>query len=187
VFNDSKALQTFVQNVLSKAHITVGQNIDSFDFKVLNDRLCLLGLPPFDSELSIDILKQGRKSFKMPSQKLDFRSERHGHGGKQSIDMQDWIDVAEGKVPAEEKIVPYGCKDVDDEQSILYDEFDYYKNLPAKVEKLIYDFAHPNKPQRYCVKCSKNHRPKFDILYDQQSKIYFCEHCQSENIKTIKQ
>lgn len=184
--NDESMLREFVDNVLSKADLILGQNTDGFDFKVLNDRLCQLRLPTLSDIPSLDILKMSRKSFRMPSHKLDFRSNRYGLGGKHGMEMQDWIDVVEGHVPAEKKMVPYGCKDVDDEQRIMYREFDYYRNLPVKVQKTIRKFLPIEREARafrpHCLDCKKAKKQKFDLQH-LGHKIKSCNNCGGKNLK----
>lgn len=179
--DDTKLLLAFVL-VLNQADITVGQNTDGFDFKVLNDRLMLLGLPPFDHELSIDILKLSRKSFRKLSHKLDFRSKLFNLGGKHRMEMQDWIDIVEGRTTVETKMLPYGLKDVDDAQKIMYKEFNYYKKLPVKVERVIREFL-ITEEQPTCLKCEQNKQRKHDVKVFTKSKkhgiVYECLHCKS--------
>ncbi len=183
--DDSKMLETFVTKILSQADISVGQNLDSFDFKVLNDRLMLLGLTPIDHSLSIDILKLSRKSFRKLSHKLDFRSKILDLGGKHRMERQDWIDIVEGKVSVKDKMLPYGLKDVEDTQNILYKEFDYYKVLPVKVQRVIKEFLIPEESllRPKCLKCEAIKHRKFDVEVFTQSKkhgiVYECTRCKS--------
>ncbi len=163
VLDDSRILEDFVVNVLSKAHMLVGQNLNSFDYKVMNDRMMNLQLTPLNLDLSIDILKLSRQSFRKISHRLDFRSKMMGLGGKHRMERQDWIDILEGVTQIEDKMLPYGLKDVDDEQAILHKEFNYYKRLPVKVEKTIHTFMSPVKDTPYCIQCSNRHKPKFKI------------------------
>lgn len=182
VGNDSKMLEYFVTKILPQADIIVGQNLDSFDFKVLNDRLMLLDLTPIDHDLSIDILKLSRKAFRKLSHKLDFRSKILNLGGKHRMERQDWVDIVEGRTSVLDKMIPYGCKDVDDEQAIFYKEFNYYKRLPIKVERVINEFlAKEKKPT--CLKCEARKERKFDVKVFTESKkhgiVYECQRCKS--------
>ncbi len=160
--DDSRILEKFVTHVLPEAHILVGQNLDGFDYKVLNDRIMLLGLTPIDHELTLDILKLSRQSFRKLSHKLDYRSKLTDLGGKHRMERQDWIDIVEGRKSVLDKMIPYGLKDVDDEQAIMYKEFNYYKKLPVKIQKIIRQYL--IKPERVmCLKCASRRQRRFDI------------------------
>lgn len=161
-FNDSLMLQEFVENVLNQADIIVGQNSDNFDHKVLNFRLMLQGLPSMDDKPSIDILKLSRKAFRGPSHKLDFRSTAYGFGGKNKMEMIDWIDLSEGKTEVADKMGPYGCKDVTDTRKVFWKELPYYPRLPLKVEKVIEKFL-PEIAQ-FCQKCADRRQRRFDVI-----------------------
>lgn len=179
VMDDSKILEEFTINILPKIHILVGQNIDSFDYKVLNDRIMMQQLTPIDHDLSIDILKLSRKSFRKISHRLDNRSKLLGFGGKHRVERADWTDIIEGKAELKDKIIPYGLKDVDDEQGIMYKEFNYYKRLPVKIERIIKEFLIEDlKP--ICHNCEKNKKHKFDVSVLNNSKLgikYQCNFC----------
>ncbi len=182
--DDSKILEQFVTKILSKADFSVGQNLDSFDFKVLNDRLMLQGLTPIDYDLSIDILKLSRKSFRKLSHKLDYRSKLADLGGKHRMERQDWIDIVEGRKSVKEVMLPYGLKDVEDEQLLLYKEFDYYKRLPVKIERVIKEYLtieDLNRP--VCLKCQQQKQRCYDVKVFTQSKkhgiVYECQRCKS--------
>lgn len=187
-FDDTSLLRKFITNILPKAHILVGQNIDGFDFKVLNDRIMLLGLTPIDHELTIDILKLSRQSFRKLSHKLDYRSKTSNLGGKHRMERQDWIDIVEGRVSVLDKMIPYGLKDVDDEQSLMYKEFNYYRKLPAKIQKIIRQFlVVEEKP--FCLHCAKIKKPKFNIRAKKLGNVtkYTCLNCEeSWNSHSIK-
>lgn len=178
--DDSAILEEFIIKILPKAHIIVGQNIDGFDYKVLNDRIMLLGLTPINHELSLDILKLSRQSFRKLSHKLDHRSKLSELGGKHRMERQDWVDIVEGRKSVLDKMIPYGLKDVDDEQAIMYKEFNYYKKLPVKIQKIIREFlVIPDKP--ICLYCEKRKERKFDIKVRKVGKLYehTCLNCDS--------
>jgi hypothetical protein len=55
------------------------------------------------------------------------------------MELQDWKDVTFNGKAIKEKMGPYGCRDVEEEQKIFYREFNHYK-LPINVQKTILSF-----------------------------------------------
>ena len=139
-FDDSNMLKEFSTNILPNADIIVGQNNDRFDFTTLNERAKALKLEILDQKPSIDILKLSRKSFRAASHKLDFRSQQQGLGGKITMVDDDWVDIEERGVSPTKKMIPYGLKDVEDTEKVMWNELPYYKDLPSAVEKTILSF-----------------------------------------------
>ncbi len=182
--DDSRMLEEFVTNIWSKADIVLGQNNDNFDYKTLNDRIMLLGLPAIDQKPSIDILKLSRKSFKSASHKLDFRSTRLGLGGKMRMMEQDWFDVEDNKVPVSKKMGPYGCKDVEDTFKVFWEELPYYKDLPTAVERKILEFIPKekkkedvNKSKLACPDCKKKRQSRFNTHVLKNQVEAHCRNC----------
>lgn len=177
-FDDSEMIEEFANNILSKADLTITQNGDKFDYRVLNERAKALQLIIMDQKPSIDILKLSRKSFAAASHKLDYRSEQQGLGGKILMVDDDWVDIEEKSVPVEKKMVPYGLKDIIDTEDLsLNKEIDYYKDLPVAVEKVILSFLSKKGVTPFCAKCRSQHRSSREI--DQNSSGYFCKPCKS--------
>jgi hypothetical protein len=138
----------------------------------------LLGLTPIDHELTLDILKLSRQSFRKLSHKLDYRSKQTDLGGKHRMERQDWIDIVEGRKSVLDKMIPYGLKDVDDEQAIMYKEFNYYKKLPVKIQKIIRQYL--IKPEKVmCLKCAARRQRRFDIKVKKVANTvkYTCNGC----------
>lgn len=153
-FIDRDILYEFAVNVLPQADIVLTQNGDSFDHKVLNNRIKDEKLPILPQKPSIDILKLSRKSFRSPSHKLDYRSEIEGLGGKIKMVEQDWVDIEENGVSPHKKMVPYGCKDTEDTLKLFWLELPYYKDLPVAVEKVIMSFLDlPKKEKIGTIEC----------------------------------
>jgi len=183
--DDSRLLKLLATQILPKADIVCGQNLDAFDYKVLNDRLMLQELPPLDFGLTIDILKLSRQSFRKISHKLDFRSRISNLGGKHRMERQDWIDIVDGKKSVLEKMIPYGCKDVDDAQRIMHKEFNYYKALPVKVQRCIKEYLSEESTGKVlgvkCLHCEALKERKFDVKVFTQSIrygiVYECQRC----------
>lgn len=165
--NDASLVEETIR-LINNADIVIGQNINSFDNKVLQERAKVLRLPPINVDFAIDTLTNSRKSFKSMSHKLDYRSKQHGLGGKIKMEMQDWIDIVEGRTSPEEKMIPYGLKDVEDTEEVFWRELPYW-NLPKttvnKILKLIVGLSPSksgnNRPK--CLHCEKIKKPKFDV------------------------
>lgn len=152
---DDSAQLDHVSQLINEADIIVGQNINEFDLKVLNNRLMLQGLTPIDNDVTIDVLKLSYKSFRKLSHKLDYRAKVLGMDGKHKMEFSDWINVLEGKVPVDKKMAPYGCKDVEETRAVMMKEFKYYKELPSKVKKVIKSFLGTEDKHQMtsCLRC----------------------------------
>lgn len=159
--DDSSMLEDFATNILPNMDVVVTQNGDSFDFKILNDRLMTQKLTNLVQKPSLDILKTSKASFRGVSHKLDYRSKIHGKGGKISMTEQDWFDVEDNILPVSAKMGPYGCKDVEDTRDVLFEELPYYKRLPLLVENVILEFS---EARPVCQKCQDSKKRKFDTV-----------------------
>ena len=179
-WDDTLVLQKTAE-LIKQSDLIIGQNLDSFDMKVLQGRMVTLGLEPFDYDLTLDVLKMSRKSFRFASQKLDHRAKQYGNRGKDRMYFDDWIDVVEGTVPVSAKMGPYGCQDVTETRFVLHKEFDGYRNLPLKVQKLILSFLTPDK-KLYCDRCAKRRQRRYDIKVKQRKdfKEVSCNRCGDE-------
>jgi hypothetical protein len=181
-FDDASLLDATAE-LIGQADIIVGQNLDAFDMKVLQGRMAILDLEPFNYDITLDILKLSRKSFRFASQRLDYRSKLYGNVGKNRMEFQDWIDVLEGIVPVSKKMAPYGCVDVDEAQFILHREFNHYRKLPKNIEKIILSFiAKPIKIEcAYCATSKKG--SKYDVTITSQTSKSIkakCNRCDSK-------
>lgn len=194
-FDDSRMIEQFITEILPKSHVTVTQNGDKYDFITLNERAKALKLSIMDQKPSLDILKLSRKSFKAASHKLDYRSGQQGLGGKIQMVDQDWIDIEENGVPAEVKMIPYGCKDTEDTEDLMWDELPYYITIPVIVEKTILSYIPSNAPEKvtvqkqakikevkfklFCKICAAKHQSRFQVI-DFGNGSYRCNNCTHE-------
>jgi len=122
---DSKPMIEAFDKIIAQADITIGQNSDSFDVKHINTQRMLHGLPPFPdwADITDDTLKQVRRHFKFPSNKLDYMSSMLGFGGKVKMDMQYWIDIVEKNengLKSFNRMIRYGKKDVIDTRKVFH-------------------------------------------------------------------
>ncbi len=182
--NDESLVEETIR-LINNADIVIGQNINSFDIKVLQERAKVLRLPPIQVDFPIDTLTNSRKAFKSMSHKLDYRSKQYGLGGKIKMEMQDWIDILTGKTCPTEKMVPYGLKDIDDTETVFWNELPYW-NLPKttinKILKLIVGITTSksgnNRPK--CLRCEKVKERKFDVTVTKDGLIE-CNRCGETN------
>ncbi len=178
--DDTRVVEETIR-LVNNADIVIGQNINSFDNKVLQERAKVLRLPPINVDFPIDTLLNSRKAFKSMSHKLDYRSKQYGLGGKIKMEMQDWIDIVEGRTSPKEKMLPYGLKDIDDTEAVFWNELPYW-NLPKstinKILKLVVGMtpskSGQNKPK--CLHCERIKKPKFNVDVQTDGNIY-CNNC----------
>ena len=117
---DSAPMIEKFDKIVREADITIGQNSDSFDVKHINTQRMLHGLPPFPdwADVTDDTLKQLKRHFKLPTNKLDYVSSVLGYGGKNSMSMQDWVNIMNKDPKALNKMIKYGKKDVLDTRKV---------------------------------------------------------------------
>jgi len=90
--NDKAMVKKFIQ-VMSKADEIIGHNCDKFDTKWIRTRAIYhrLNMPP--EYKSIDTLKESRKGFNFPSNRLDAICKYLGIGEKIKTTEQLWMDI----------------------------------------------------------------------------------------------
>lgn len=165
---------------LNKANIVIGQNSKAFDVKVLQERAKILRLPPLNIDFMMDTLTASRASFRTLSHRLDYRSKQYNLGGKHKMEMQDWIDIVEGRTSPKKKMIPYGAKDALDTREIFWKDLPYY-NLPKttvnKILKLIENGleAVNETEQLRCHPCAMARQRRFDIGFVDNKPI--CKNC----------
>lgn len=99
--------------VVEQADITIAHNGDKFDLKQINTQRLIHGQTPIMWPTSQDTLKQLRKHFAFPSNKLDYVCKVLLGSGKDSMSMIDWIKVVEHKdADALAKMIKYNKRDV---------------------------------------------------------------------------
>lgn len=187
--DDTQVVESITE-IINNADIVVGQNIKAFDIKVLQERAKVLRLPPINVDFMMDTLTTSRSSFKSMSHRLDYRSKQYGLGGKIKMQMSDWVDILEGRAEPEEKMIPYGLKDNDDNEVLFWNDLPYL-NLPKstinKILKLIIGVAERKneKPQViFCSSCRAKHRPSREIV--KKGSSYSCKNCGSSKHIEVK-
>jgi uncharacterized protein YprB with RNaseH-like and TPR domain len=114
---DSRKMIQEFDAIAKEADVLIGQNSDSFDVKHINTQRLMHGLEPMPewADQTDDLLKQVRKFFKFPSNKLDYISNILGYGAKAAVGMQDWINIQEKNEDGEksfDKMLKYCARDV---------------------------------------------------------------------------
>ena len=121
---DSKKLIQEFDKLVADADIVIGKNNKRFDDKMVNAIRMFHDLPCDASWIRYtgDLEKQMRKHFRLPSQSLDYISNKLGFGGKIPMVMQDWIDIVtrhpERGLKAFKKMIKYGKKDILDTRNL---------------------------------------------------------------------
>lgn len=114
---DTKKVVEEFDKIAAEADLIVGKNSKRFDVPMINAARMFAGLPGLPQwALSHDDLEQQmRRYFRVPSQSLDYYSKQLGIGGKDKMELQDWIDICEKNDPAKlKKMVKYCKKDIED-------------------------------------------------------------------------
>lgn len=100
-------------NLFEQADVVIAHNGKNFDIKMLNARFAKHGLNPPMPYQVIDTLKHSRKSFKLPSHKLDYLGEYFGIGRKvETGGFMLWKKCLQGDKEALEQMETYNIQDV---------------------------------------------------------------------------
>lgn len=89
---DKKMLQDFIK-VLDSADEIVGHNSDKFDIKWIRTRCLFHGVDMMPDYSSLDTLKEARKGFLFPSNRLDAIGRYTGVGKKIKTTEEFWFDA----------------------------------------------------------------------------------------------
>jgi DNA polymerase elongation subunit (family B) len=110
--NDSRIMKSMWE-LLNEADIVITHNGDKFDIPKLNTRFLVHGMNPPLPYVSIDTLKQLRKTFKFTSNKLDYVNLQLGlHRKMENGGFELWDSCYKGNTQALKKMVDYNVKDV---------------------------------------------------------------------------
>jgi DNA polymerase elongation subunit (family B) len=143
--------------VIEKADLTVAHNGDRFDVRHLNTQRLLHNLPPIAWPATEDTLKQVRKMFVFPSNRLDAIGKFLFGEGKDKTDFDLWRAVVDRKDPkALNRMIKYCEKDV----TLMEKAYNRMKAFfPPKINAgmLMYD-------ERYrCPRCGSDKNRKDGI------------------------
>lgn len=110
--NDKKMMRDFIK-VLNQANEIVGHNSDRFDIKWIRTRCLIHDIDIMPEYTSIDTLKEARKGFMFPSNRLDAIGRYTKTGKKIKTTGELWYDVwVKNDRAALGKMVKYCTQDV---------------------------------------------------------------------------
>lgn len=90
--NDKQMILDFIA-ILDSADEIIGHNSDKFDIKWIRTRCLFHGIPMMPEYTSIDSLKEARKGFNFPSNRLDSIGRYAGVGKKIKTTEELWFDT----------------------------------------------------------------------------------------------
>lgn len=161
-----------MHKLLDEADCVVHYNGTRFDIPTLNKEFIKHNFPPPAPYAQVDLLKTARRSFRFPSNKLDYISQALGIGSKQEHEgFGLWIKCMQGDNEAWQRMKEYNIQDV-----VLLEEV-YLRFLPwikghpnrgivdnlafscphcgsSKVQKRGWNYSQFGRYQRYqCTEC----------------------------------
>lgn len=166
ISKQEKALCKLLWDLLNEADIVVGQNVDQFDIKEMNVRFELydLGVPGY--YVTQDTLKMSRKSFRLPSHRLDARSRRFRNTKK--LDHEGW-EMWKGYMTGDQKFVNkmhrYNKKDT------LLTEEDYASLLKWDNRVSVGVFANKGKPMCSRPGCGSRRLSRWGFYWSKTGKF----------------
>lgn len=99
--------------LFEEADAVIAHNGKNFDVRMLQARVLFHGLSPLPSVKILDTLEMARKSFRLPSNKLDSIASFLGLGRKEDTGgISLWIDTMNGDKEALSKMLSYCKQDV---------------------------------------------------------------------------
>lgn len=100
--------------LLDQAEVVSGWNSASFDSKHIKREFLENGFTPPSPWKELDLMREAKKQFRMPSNKLDYYAQKLGLGAKvQHGGFQLWIDCMAGDDKAWDLMREYQVQDVD--------------------------------------------------------------------------
>lgn len=109
---DKKVTKALREAIL-KADEIVYHNGRKFDYKKINTRILMNGLPPMDKPRECDTLLQCRKHFGFTSNRLDHIGKLLNCGGKIKTSNHLWLEVLRGSKKALAEMFKYNKRDVE--------------------------------------------------------------------------
>lgn len=160
-----------IYDLISDADVIVGYNQDHFDLKTLNKDFALEGWGPPAPYKSIDLYKVVKKSFRFPSNKLDYVVQQFGIGSKVKHEGHTlWVKVMAGDPRAQKQMEKYCKGDVYPLTEKLY------------TELLPWISNHPNRGlyiESLCTRCPNGVLTRRGFYYASTGKYqtYRCGSC----------
>lgn len=110
--NNDKKVTAALREVICQADEIVYHNGTKFDYKKLNARVILNGLPPMTKPRETDTLTQCRKHFAFTSNRLDYIGKVLGVGGKIHTESGLWLRALKKDRQAIDAMLEYNRRDV---------------------------------------------------------------------------
>jgi len=111
--DDNRALVRKLYELISRADILIGHNVDDFDEKMANTDFVSQGLPPPPPHKTIDTLKIAKSRFRFNSNKLDDLGAKLGLGRKvQTGGFSLWAGCLRGYPKSWDLMMRYNKQDV---------------------------------------------------------------------------
>lgn len=160
-------------DLLDQADWVVGYNSESFDVPHLNSEFVDVGLPHYSPIKHIDLLKSVKKTFRFPSNKLDYVAQRLGVGQKIEHEGHElWVKCLAGNTKAWDRFRKYNIHDVRITEKLYDSLLPWLQSLPNMGL-----FVESNDP--VCPKCGSKHVQKRGFAYTAVSKFqqFSCQDC----------
>lgn len=109
--DDTRIVQS-MWNLLDEADIVIAHYGKGFDIPMMNNRFVMHRLPPPSPYIVIDTKFHASKSFKFPSNKLDYIAQQFGVGSKIKTDFELWKNCLKGDEKALQQMSTYNDMDV---------------------------------------------------------------------------
>ena len=111
--DDNRALVRKLYDLISRADILVGHNVDGFDDKMANTDFICAGFPPPPAHKTVDTLRVARERFRFNSNKLDDLGARLGLGRKvKTGGFSLWAGCLRGYPKSWDLMMRYNRQDV---------------------------------------------------------------------------
>lgn len=120
-------------SLFEKADIIVAHNLRRFDEKEIKKRLFMNGFNPPSPYQTIDTLKEIRKEFNFPSNKLEVLNDRFGLANKDDVDFDLWDRCVSGGSDAEKaltKMLEYNEQDIRALEDLYFEIRGWIKSHP---------------------------------------------------------
>ena len=127
---DDTSLLMPLWDLMNRADVIIGHNVDRFDWPSINTRFIKAEMPPPSPYRTIDTLKEARKNFKFSSNRLDYLGQFLGVGRKKETTMELWVRCVNGEDQALKEMLDYNKQDVILLEEVYKKIRPYMKNHP---------------------------------------------------------
>lgn len=169
--HDDEKLVSAFHEVMEQADFLVGHNADNFDYKKLNARFLVHGLPPVRPTKMVDTLKVARRVAKFPSNKLDQLGSILGIGRKlPHTGKHLWLACMNGDLKSWRIMKEYNKEDVRLDERLFIKLRPFISSLNVNI--------HTRKLQA-CPRCGSIELWKRGMAYTATSEAqrYQCKQC----------